>query len=50
MARGKKEGGLGFRKLELINIAFLAKTYWRPLENSTFMLARCLNQVKLTQT
>ncbi|XP_026416898.1 uncharacterized protein LOC113312355 [Papaver somniferum] len=46
----KAEGGLGFRKDELNNLAMLARNAWRILENPNCMLATVLKDKYFPRT
>ncbi|KAL9666473.1 hypothetical protein QQ045_000806 [Rhodiola kirilowii] len=43
LCKGKWEGGLGFRKFSLFNVALLAKQGWRLLTNSDLLVSRLFN-------
>lgn len=38
LCRGKREGGLGFRDLELFNQAMLTKTFWRIMHSPSSLV------------
>ncbi|KAL9669090.1 hypothetical protein QQ045_006631 [Rhodiola kirilowii] len=42
LVKSKDEGGLGFKILKLVNIAFLAKQAWRLYKNPTLLLSQVL--------
>ncbi|CAM9004002.1 unnamed protein product [Rhodiola kirilowii] len=42
LATSKEEGGLGFKNLKLVNIAFLAKQAWRLYKNPHLLLSQVL--------
>ena len=42
MSRSKKDGGIGFRNLQLFNIALLARQGWRLLQNPNSLVFRIL--------
>ena len=44
MGRGKESGGLGFRDLEIFNIALLAKQGWRLLQNPETLVAKIFQE------
>ncbi|KAL0444084.1 UNVERIFIED_CONTAM: putative mitochondrial protein [Sesamum latifolium] len=42
MCESKEDGGLGFRKLNTVNLAMLAKQIWRIISNPDSLLSRLL--------
>lgn len=42
ICKTKKEGGLGFRISEINNLAMMARSFWRLVENPTSLLAQVL--------
>ena len=40
LCQNRKEGGIGFRKFNLMNQAMLAKQFWRISHNPQFLMAR----------